>query len=80
VGGPALELVRVAHRPADPLDQLTGEVRGLEIGGGDPLPVDDLAGVLRRVGHYEYLWHASSFHWVARAAKLAKSIKSINFM
>jgi hypothetical protein len=53
-----LELIGVDDGPADPLDQLAREVVGLEIGGADPLSVDDgVGGVLGRVGDYEDLGH-----------------------
>jgi hypothetical protein len=53
-----LDLVGVYDRPTDPLDKLTGEVVGLEVGGADSLAIHDGARVsLGRIGHYEYLWH-----------------------
>jgi hypothetical protein len=55
-----LQFVGVADRPADPLHQLTGEMLGLKAGARDPLPVDDLAGALGRIGDHQYLRHLSS--------------------
>jgi hypothetical protein len=53
-----LDLVGVYDRPADSLDKLAGKVVGLEIGGADPLSIDDGARILLGgVGHYKYLWH-----------------------
>jgi hypothetical protein len=53
-----LDHVRVAHGPADALDQLAREVSRLQIGGGDSLSIDHPAGDVRfAVGHYKYLRH-----------------------
>jgi hypothetical protein len=52
--------VGIVHGPAHPLDQLTGEVVGLQVGGGYSLSIHDpVRGLLGDVGDYEYLRHCS---------------------
>ena len=82
-----LERIGVEHRPADPLDQLTGEVIGLEVGGGNPLAIHDCARLLLwGIGNDEYLRHgvppslgarAPSRRNLGRRSKLGKDSVSL---
>lgn len=50
--------VGVVNSPAHPLDQLSGKMVGLQIGGGYPLSIHDpVRGLIGDIGNYEYLWH-----------------------
>jgi hypothetical protein len=54
------QLIGVVHGPADPLDELAGEVLRLEIARRDALLPDDcVRGLLRVLGDDEYLGHRS---------------------
>jgi hypothetical protein len=74
----ALELVGVEDRPPDPLDQLAGEVVGLQVAEVDPLAIDNgvVVAVGPSVGLYEYLRHGFSFHSFVLGNSVATALEA----